>query len=136
MSKLSNPTAAATQWATRLGASRQNYIDGINGTAVAPGQLAAAAKGRWLANTQAAGDRFARNSAAVTKEMWQSAAVNKGADRLASGATQAQPKMEAAFAKWFPIIANTVSQLPPRGTIDQNIERSAQFARKMNAAKG
>ena len=136
MSKLSNPTAAAQQWATRLGGSRQTYIDGINATNVAPGQLAAAAKGRWLANTQAAGDRFAKNSAAVTKEMWQQAAIGKGADRLASGATQAQPKMEAAFTKWFPIIANTVATLPQRGTLDQNIERSAQFARKMNAANG
>lgn len=131
--KLDNPAASAQQWASRLGSSTQQYIDGVNGVAVAPGQLAAAAKPLWLTNTAAAGDKFARNSAAVTKESWQASAVNKGAPRLASGATAAQPKMEAAFTKLFPAIKNAVSSLPPRGTIDQNIERSRQFALKMHA---
>jgi len=132
MSKLDNPDAAAQQWASRLGAATQAYTDGVNGVTVAPGQLAAAAKPLWLANTAAAGDKFARNSAAVTKESWQNAAVTKGAPRLASGATAAQPKMSAVFVKLFPAIKSAVSSLPPRGTIDQNIERSRQFALAMH----
>lgn len=133
MSKLDNPDVAAQQWANRLGASTQAYTDGVNGVVMAPGQLAAAAKPLWLTNTAAAGDKFARNSAAVTKEAWQQAAITKGAPRLASGAQAAQPKMQAAFAKLFPAIKNAVSGLPARGTIDQNIERSRQFALKMHA---
>jgi len=132
MSKLDNPSAAAQSWATRLGGATQAYTDGVNGVTVAPGQLAAAAKPLWLNNTAAAGDKFARNSAAVTKEAWQSAAINKGAPRLASGASAAQPKMEMAFAKLFPAIKAAVGSLPSRGTIDQNIERSRQFALAMH----
>jgi hypothetical protein len=136
MSKLDNPTKAAQDWASRLGAATQAYTDGVNGVTIAPGQLAAAAKNLWLANTQAAAPRFAANSAAVSREAWQAAAINKGAPRLGSGASAAQPKMEAVFTKLFPAIRNAVSSLPSRGTIDQNIERSRQFALKMNAGKG
>lgn len=136
MAKLDNPTAAAASWAQRLGAANQAYIDGVNGVAVAPGQLAAAAKQLWLTNTAAAGNRFAANSAAVTKESWQRSAIEKGAPRLGSGATAAQPKMEMVFTKLFPAIRNTVSALPQRGNLDQNIERSAQYARKMASMKG
>ena len=131
--KLDNPAASAQQWANRLGGATQAYIDGVNGVTVAPGQLAAAAKPLWVQNTANAADKFARNSAAVSKEAWASAAVNKGAPRLASGANAAQSKMESAFTKLFPAIKSAVGSLPPRGTIDQNIERSRQFALKMHA---
>ena len=134
--KLDNPTAAAQAWASRLGSSTQAYTDGVNGTTVAPGQLAAAAKNLWATNTAAAVNRFAANSAAVSLQSWQQSAVTKGAPRLASGATAAQPKMEAVFAKLFPAIRSAVGSLPARGTIDQNIERSRQFALKMNGLKG
>lgn len=136
MSKLDNPTAAAQSWASRLGGATQAYTDGVNGVQVAPGQLAAAAGDRWLQNTQASLPRFKANSAAVTREAWQQAAVSKGAPRLASGATAAQPKMEMVFTKLFPTIRNVRASLPARGDINQNIERSRQFALKMNAAKG
>jgi predicted transcriptional regulator len=136
MSKLDNPTAAAQQWASRLGAATQAYTDGVNGVTVAPGQLAAAAKNLWAQNTAAAINRFAANSAAVSREQWQQAAVNKGAPRLASGASAAQPKMEQVFGKLFPAIRSAVGALPARGTIDQNIERSRQFALKLNSMKG
>jgi len=136
MSKLDNPTSAAAAWSQRLGAATQAYTDGVNAVTVAPGQLAAAAKDRWLANTQAAAPRFAANSAAVSREQWQAAAINKGAGRLASGASAAQPKMEAVFTKLFPAIRNVRASLPARGDINQNIERSRQMALKMNALKG
>lgn len=136
MSRLDNPTQAAANWASRLGAATQAYTDGVNSVTVAPGQLAAAAKNLWLQNTQAAVNRFAANSAAVQLPMWQQAAVQKGAPRLASGASAAQPKMEQVFGKLFPAIRNAVQALPARGTIDQNIERSRQFALKMNSQKG
>jgi predicted transcriptional regulator len=136
MSKLDNPTAAAQAWASRLGAATQAYTDGVNGVTVAPGQLAAAAGDRWMANTTAALPRFKANSAAVSREQWQNAAITKGAPRLASGASAAQGKMESVFTKLFPAIRNAVQSLPARGTIDQNVERSRQFALKLNSMKG
>jgi hypothetical protein len=136
MAKLDNPSNAAQAWSDKLGAATQAYTDGVNGTTVAPGQLAAAAGDRWLQNTQTALPRFKTNSAAVSLGSWQQAAISKGAPRLASGATAAQPKMEAVFAKLFPAIKSAVSSLPARGTIQQNIARSSAFALKMNSMKG
>lgn len=136
MAKLDNATGAAAQWASRLGASRQQYIDGINGVTTSPGQLAAAAGDRWLANTQAALPRFKANSAAVQLPAWKEAATGKGADRLASGATSAQPRMEQVFSKLFPAIKSVRASLPARGDINANVERSRQFALSMNKLKG
>lgn len=136
MSKLGNPTAAAQNWASKLGAAQQAYTDGVNSVTIAPGSLAAAAKNLWLQNTTAAASRFAANSAAVTLPTWQQAAVTKGAPRLGQGATAAQPKMEAVFAKLFPAINNVRNSLPARGDINANIARSAAFALGMNKLKG
>jgi len=131
------PTAAeaAQKWATNLPASQQRYIDGVNAVNVAPGALAARAAPTWAANTAAAQTKFARNSAAVTLQSWQQSTTTKGAQRLSSGAQAAQSKVEAAFAKLFPAIQSAVSSLPPRGDIEANIARSAQFARTMNKYK-
>lgn len=136
MSKLGNPTAAAEAWSSKLGAATQAYTDGVNSVTVAPGQLAAAAGDRWLAATQQALPRFKTNSASVSLGSWQQSAISKGAPRLASGATAAQSKMESVFSKLFPAIQSAVNALPPRGNIQQNIQRSAAFAMAMNAKKG
>lgn len=136
MSKLSNPAAAASNWASKLGAASQAYIDGVNGVTVAPGQLAAAAKNLWATNTAAAVNRFASNSLAVTKEQWAQASIDKGAPRLGPGATAAEPKVAAVFGKLFPAIDAAVRALPARGDINMNIERSRQFALAMNKKKG
>jgi hypothetical protein len=126
---------AAARWAQQFGASGQRWAAGVNSVTVAPGQLAARAKQLWLQNTTAAADRFAANSAKVTLQDWQATTIAKGQPRLASGATAAQPKVEAAFAKLFPAIQNAVNALPPRGDIEANIVRMANFARAMHAYK-
>lgn len=131
------PTAAeaAAKWATALPAAQQRYIDGVNAVTVSPGALAARAAPMWAANTAAAQSKFARNSAAVTLQAWQQATATKGAQRLSSGAQAAQGKVEASFSRLFPAIQSAVSALPPRGDIEANIARSAQFARTMNKYK-
>lgn len=130
-----NASDAAARWAQNFGASGTRWAAGVNAVTVAPGQLAARAKTLWLQNTTAAADRFATNSAKVSLQDWQSTTIAKGQPRLASGATAAQPKVEAAFAKLFPAIQNAVNALPPRGDIEQNINRAGQFARAMHAYK-
>lgn len=128
-------TDAAQRWATNFGASGARWAAGVNSVTVAPGQLAARAKQLWATNTAAAVDRFAANSAKVSLQEWQSTTVAKGQPRLASGAQAAQSKVEAVFAKLFPFIQNTVNALPPRGDIEQNINRAATFARQMHTYK-
>jgi len=128
------PSAAesAALWASALPASQQKYIDGVNAVTASPGALAARAAPLWAQNTAAAQSKFARNSAAVSLQAWQQATTTKGAQRLASGAQQAQGKVEQAFTKLFPAIQSAVSSLPQRGDIEANIARSAAFARAMH----
>lgn len=128
-------TDAAQRWAQNFGAAGTRWAAGVQSVQVAPGQLAARAKQLWAQNTAAAVDRFAANSAKVTREQWIEQTVTKGQPRLASGAQAAQPKVEAAFSKLFPFIANVVNGLPPRGDIEANINRAAMFARGMHNYK-
>jgi len=125
------PAAAATKWANNLGAAVNAYTAGVQAVTQSPGASAAAAADRYVSGVQANVPKFVANSQAVTLQAWQAAAVNKGAQRLASGATQAQPKMAAVFNSLFPFIAQTVGSLPARGSLDQNIARSAAFQRAM-----
>lgn len=128
-----SPQAAAQSWANNLGAAVNKYTAGVQAVTQAPGAAAAAAVDRWIAGVQAGQQAFVTNSNAVTLQAWQSAAVNKGAPRLASGATAAQTKVQTAFTSLFPYIAQTVGSLPARGNLDQNIARSSAFQRAMAA---
>jgi len=123
---------AAARWSQQFGASGARWAAGVQAVTVSPGVLAARAVDRWAANTAAAAPKFARNSAAMTREEWVNTTVTKGQPRLASGAQAAQSKVEAAFAKLFPFIESTVRGLPPRGDIEANIVRMGQFARTMH----
>ncbi len=135
MGNMPSPTDAAARWAQNFGASGTKWAAGVSSVAVAPGQLAARAKSLWLQNTTAAADRYATNSAKVSREEWIAVTVAKGQPRLASGAQAAQSKVEAAFSRLFPHITNVVNSLPPRGDLEANIARSGAFARGMNKFK-
>lgn len=126
------PAAAAQKWATDLGGAVTRYTDGVNAVQTSPGQLAAQAADRYVAGVQANVQKFATNSAALSLQDWKTAATGKGAQRLASGATAAQPKMQAVFTQLFPYIEQVRSSLPARGDLEQNIARSAAFQRGMS----
>ena len=130
-----SPAEAAALWAQRLGGATQAYTNGVNAVTVAPGTLAARAGDTWANNTIAAKPRFIKNSQDVPLGVWQAAAVNKGAPRLASGAQAALPKMEAALTRVFGWINQVKGSLPPRGDIEANINRAGAFARGMHNLK-
>lgn len=127
-----NPADAAQKWAQNLGAAGTAYTAGVQAVQQAPGQLAANASDRYLAGVQAGVTKFKANTAAVSLADWQNAAVTKGAPRLATGATAAQPKFANVLTQLFPYIEQVRNSLPPRGDIEQNIARSAAFQRGMN----
>lgn len=128
---LPNPSDAAQKWATNLGAATTAYTAGVQAVTQAPGMAASNASDRYLAGIQANLAKYKSNSAAVTLGDWQAAAINKGAPRLASGATQAQPKVANALTQLFPFIDQVRNSLPARGELEQNIQRSAAFQRGM-----
>jgi hypothetical protein len=127
------PDQIAANWASRLAASTQKITDGVNGVTVAPGVAAARQKDVWLQNTQAAAAKWQRNVAAVSLADWQAMMLNKGVQRIAAGAQAAQPKFQAFMSKFLPYVHSGRAALPPRGTLDQNINRAVQMMRH-NAA--
>lgn len=127
-----NPADAAAKWAQNLGAAGTAYTSGVQSVQTAPGQLAAAASDRYIAGVQANVNKFKTNVGSVSLADWQNAAVSKGAPRLATGATAAQPKMATVLGQLFPFIEQVRNSLPGRGDLEQNIARSAAFQRGMS----
>lgn len=136
MAVTKDPTTAASNWATAMQSAGPAYTAGVNAVKVAPGQLAASAAPKWAAAVAAAQPKYATNSAAVTLQQWQQAANDKGASRLAGGATAAQPKMQAFMTKFIPQLSGIVNNLPPRGTFEQNVNRLTTFVQQVHATKG
>lgn len=132
------PTAAeaAARWVQQTGSATDAYTRGVNSVTVSPGAAAARQANVWANNVAAAKAKFAANSAKVSLQDWQAAATGKGAARLASGVQAAQPKMEQALAKLLPYVAQTVSSLPARGGLEDNITRMTTFVRQMSKYQG
>ncbi|HXG40220.1 MAG TPA: hypothetical protein VNJ28_04685 [Candidatus Limnocylindrales bacterium] len=125
------PEEAAAQWAQRLAQSGDRIRAGVQSVTVAPGQAAARQKALYLANIQAKADKWASRVASVSAQEWQQATIEKGLPRVAQGAQAAQGKMAGFMQQLLPHIDQTVRSLPPRGDIEANINRMAQFARGM-----
>lgn len=136
MTVKANATDAAQSWASGMAGATTKYTAGINAVKVSPGQLAAAASELWAQNVAASKSKFAQNVAKVTLQQWQNAAVTKGAPRLASGASAAQPKFQAFMQSFIPVLSNVVSALPAGGTFEANMARSMAYAQALHAQAG
>lgn len=121
----------AANWSSRLGQSTTKIQAGVQAVNVAPGQAAAANKAGYVQGVAASADKWGRNVAAVSLNEWQTATINKGLPRVATGATAAQPKFEAVMQKMIPYINSGLTQLPKRAGLDQNIARMDAWARYM-----
>jgi hypothetical protein len=130
-----DPNAAAARWAQNLAGAGPRIGEGVNNVTVAPGQAAARQKQVWLANVQGSADKWAARTAAVSLQEWQQAMIQKGAPRIAAGAQAAQAKMAAFLTAFLPHVEAGVRALPPRGNLEQNIDRMARLVRH-NASFG
>jgi hypothetical protein len=131
------PVDQLTQaWASNLAGAQARMQAGAQAVTTSPGQAAAAQQAVWLANTTAAANIWAQNVAKVTTAQWQQAYITKGLPRIATGAQAAQAAFAVTLGKIIATERTIVAGLPARGNIDQNIARSAAFARAMNQARG
>lgn len=120
------PTAqqAASRWTNNLSGASDRIQAGVQAVTTSPGAAAARQKSLYLQQVQAKADKWAANVGKVTTADWQQATLSKGLPRIASGATAAQPKFEQFMGRFLPHMQNVVNGLPPRGTMEQNIQRA------------
>lgn len=132
--KLPSPDAAAQAWSTGFAGAGTKWANGVNGVDIAPGQLAVAAQPRYLAGVQQSVGKWAANTQAVSLGQWKAITVQKGQGRLASGAEAGKAKYAQKIAAVLQAEASIINSLPPRGTVEQNIQRSAAFQMQMHQA--
>lgn len=135
----------AAKWGAAMKAptTRQNYVDGINSTAVNPMEMAAseAATQLYLNKVQqsvASGRRQAALRSASVAD-WKNNAVNVGANSLSTGATKAANKVQAHFQKWSPIYEQArqaAAAIPKDGTIGGAMAKVQASLQVLMAAAG
>lgn len=136
MAVKATPASAAEAWATNFGNAGTKYTAGINAVTVAPGQLAAAQKNAYVQGVQNNANIWASKVAAVDLGTWKAAATGVGAQRLATGATKGQPKMQTFMNNFLPVLSGVVGSLPARGTFEQNLQRFTSYATALHQKKG
>jgi hypothetical protein len=130
-----NPTQAASSWRKGMASSGDKFKAGVAAVSESPTAKAAMAIDRQVQGVieAAQSGRTARALNAVTLESWKKDMLEKGATRIAAGAATAEPKVAAFMNEFFPHLQSGMSQLPPRGGLEENIQRAAAMARH-NAA--
>lgn len=130
------PGELAAKWATRTGAATQDVVAGVSRVTEHPGRKAAAQQQVWAANTAAAQEKWARRVQAGSLEEWK-AATTAGANRIASGVQQKKGKVEAFWQEFGPFQDAVTQQTAamPRGSLDQNLARMLNQARRTSEFK-
>lgn len=131
------PQEHGSLWASRFGASGEKYKAGVRRTQGNPAQKAIAAKERCLQGFTDAitSGRWEAGLAQVTEAGWKEACETKGAPALATSARVAEAKVVRAEARIGPIRQQVVASLPPRGSIEENLERARIMAMRMHEAR-
>lgn len=128
-----NPGQVATKWSQNLSASTTSIQNGVNAVQVPPGQVAAERQALMKAKLNAAIDsgKWASRVSGVTLGEWKAAMLNKGVQRVASGAQAAQPKMQAFLSEFLPVAAQVSQAVDamPKNTIEDSVARAGAAIR-------
>lgn len=112
-----NAQAVTDAWASKMSTAGPAYKRGIESLTENPMAAAAQQQDRMLAGVQQAvqSGKWAAALNKVNFQDWKTVTATKGADRLATGATAAKPKMLTHMTKWLPVaagISQTVKGMP------------------------
>lgn len=121
----------AQKWSTNLANSTTSITSGVNAVTEAPGVKAAAKVDLWMQKLQASRDKWMRNVSAVPLSTWKEAMISKGIPRVATGASQAQPKFAAFMNQFLPHLEAGRAQIDamPKGDLAQ---AAAKMVAQMN----
>lgn len=129
------PDEFASKWASRLSGATEDVRRGVQRVTEAPTQKAAAKKDKMKTKLVQAIDsgKWERALRAVDLGSWQAAFMEKGINRIASGAQASQRKMSEFASKLLPHIDAAVSKIQsmPDVTLEDNINRMTAFIREM-----
>lgn len=139
MSRQARKTAAqvAQKWSTNLSAATPQMTAGVQGVQTSPTQLAAANPGAYLAGVQNAvnSGKWQAKLNSVSLGTWQQAYITKGIPRVQQAATTDKQKVQNAFTPLLNYVYNARDQVNatmPRGTLQQNIQRSVAMMQAMS----
>lgn len=129
-----------SKWGTNLNAASQYITNGVNNVQTAPGQAAAAAQDRMLANLTAAvtSGRWAKAVSGVSLADWKNAMTTKAIPRIPQGVTAAQKSATATITNLLNAVdqAAATANAIPKGGLQQSIARATAFMTAMSQAKG
>lgn len=126
----------AKKWASRLAGASEAYREGIQAVQVSPMERAAARESAYAEGVARAvsSGKWRAGLGRVSFTQWKELASKKGAERLGTGAREAEGKMGRFLTEFLPVaeaMHQTVKDMP-KGTEDAAI---ARFAAAMRLAK-
>ncbi len=130
------PEEASQAWREGLGRAGPKIERGVDRVTQAPGQKAAAKKTAYVAGVQAMADEWARRVAAVPLADWQQS-VKDSLGRITGISDLKARKYSDRIA---PVFSHMNSIMPsidsmPTDSLDQRINKSSEYQRKMAAYK-
>lgn len=121
------PTAQqmTENWLRGMSGSSEKYKQGIERVNESPTEKAANASQAYLDGVQRGNEKRVAKLRMVSLQDWKSAAINKGAARLASGASASKAKYQAFTGRYLPYLSSVQSQVHsmPRGDFATNMAR-------------
>lgn len=136
MARRKSPQEARENWQRGLANAGPKIEQGVRAVNVAPGQKAAQRRDKYLAGVQGSVDLWANRVASVSLGEWQQRTI-AGASRVAEGAASKGDKYESNVTPVFSHMDSVLSRVDgmPDSTLEQRIQKSAEFARGMAAYK-
>lgn len=122
----------AAEWSNRLSGSVEKIKRGVNAVNEAPSARAVRQQQKLLSNFTASvtSGKWAANTSKVTLEDWRSAMLNKGVNRIATGANEAVSKV-AEFGQRLLTYQNaqlpTVQKMPSTNLAETKARMNAWF---------
>lgn len=130
---------AAEKWASRMAASTPQVKAGVMGVQSSPMEKAANRAEAYAAGVARSVEQgtYQAGLRAVSLEDWKAATAGKGADRIASGASQAKSKMTTFFQWLLPktdAVKAAVAAMP-KGTKEDSRARLNRAFDMMSSVK-
>lgn len=121
------------RWLAGVQNGTEAYREGVQAVTVAPTESAIRAIPRYVQGVQdaVADGRVERGLRRVGLEEWRRKTLEKGASRLATGARASEQQYNQFMTEFLPYLERVQQNLPPRGTLDDNLQRMVQNAREI-----